>query len=65
MPEITASSSLALGSGGMPVVRVLGQSFSNWPLVTLEVRELLVFWGVGRQGLSVYYGMFTNFPDFH
>lgn len=67
MPEIAASSSLALGSGGMPVVRVLGQSFSNWPLVTLEVRELLVFFfgGVDRQGLSVYYGMFTNIPDFH
>lgn len=28
-------------------------------------RELLVFWGVGRQGLSVYYGMFTSIPDFH
>lgn len=35
------------------------------PLVTLEVRELLVFLGGGRQGLSVYYGMFTSIPDFH
>lgn len=65
MPEITASFSLALGSEGMPVVRILGQSFSNWPLVTSEVRELLVFSGVGRQGLSVYYGMFISIPDFH
>lgn len=22
-------------------------------------------WGVDRQGLSVYYGMFTSIPDFH